>query len=46
MSNIAGHLVNAKDFIQERAINNFTQVSAEFGQQLRDAIKLNKSAKM
>jgi catalase len=46
VSNISGHLVNAKEFIQERAINNFSQVSAEFGQQLREAIKLKKSAKM
>lgn len=46
VSNIAGHLVNAKEFIQERAINNFSQVSSDFGQQLRDAINLKKSAKM
>jgi catalase len=46
VSNIAGHVVNAKEFIQERAIKNFSQVSADFGQQLRDAIKLKRSAKM
>lgn len=46
VSNIAGHVVNAKEFIQERAIKNFSQVSAEFGQQLREAINLKKSAKM
>lgn len=46
VSNIAGHIVNAKEFIQERAIKNFSQVSAEFGQQLREAINLKRSAKM
>lgn len=46
VSNIAGHVVNAQEFIQERAIKNFSQVSADFGQQLREAIKLNKTAKM
>lgn len=46
VSNIAGHIVNAKEFIQERAIKNFSQVSAGFGQQLREAINLKRSAKM
>lgn len=46
VSNIAGHIVNAKEFIQERAIKNFSEVSADFGQQLREAINLKKSAKM
>jgi len=46
VSNIAGHIVNAKEFIQERAIKNFSQVSDAFGQQLREAINLKRSAKM
>ena len=46
VSNIAGHVINAKEFIQERAIKNFSEVSADFGQQLREAINLKKSAKM
>ncbi|CRK95906.1 CLUMA_CG009352, isoform A [Clunio marinus] len=46
VSNIAGHLVNAKAFIQERAIGNFAKVSSEFGKALTEAIKLKKSAKM
>lgn len=46
VSNIAGHVVNAKEFIQERAIKNFSEVSADFGQQLREAINLKKTAKM
>jgi catalase len=46
VSNIAGHLVNAQGFLQERAISNFSKVSADFGKQLTEAINLKKSAKM
>lgn len=46
VANISGHLVNAQPFIQERAISNFSQVSADFGKALRDAINLKKTAKM
>lgn len=46
VSNIAGHLVNAQPFIQERAIANFTKVSVDFGKALTTAINLKKSAKM
>lgn len=46
VSNISGHLINAQGFIQERAISNFAQVSADFGRQLTEAINLKKTAKM
>lgn len=46
VSNIAGHLINAQGFLQERAISNFAKVSADFGKALHEAIQLKKSAKM
>lgn len=46
VSNIAGHLINAQPFIQERAISNFSQVSVEFGKALSESINLKKCAKM
>lgn len=46
VSNIAGHLINAQGFIQERAISNFAKVSPDFGKALTEAIKLKKTAKM
>lgn len=45
-SNIAGHLANASPFLQERAVKNFSQVSAEFGSQLSEGLKMHRSAKM
>ncbi|XP_074640037.1 catalase-like [Tubulanus polymorphus] len=32
VENIAGHLINAQEFIQKRAVHNFTQVDPECGQ--------------
>lgn len=46
VSNIAGHLINAQGFLQERAISNFSKVSADFGKALTEAINLKKTAKM
>jgi catalase len=43
VDNIAGHLCNAQKFIQDRAVNNFTQVHADFGKMLRAG--LDKHAK-
>jgi catalase len=40
VDNLANHLVNAADFIQERAVGNFAQVSKDFGKQLTQALKL------
>lgn len=38
VSNIAGQLSKALDFIQDRAVENFSQVDSDFGQQLRKAL--------
>ena len=40
VSNIARHLGNASQFIQERAVKNFTNVHADFGRMLTDALSL------
>ncbi|KAK4877642.1 hypothetical protein RN001_010148 [Aquatica leii] len=42
VANIAGHLKDAVDFIQERAIKNFTQVDEEFGSKLKTALQANR----
>ncbi|KAF6201287.1 hypothetical protein GE061_005734 [Apolygus lucorum] len=39
VNNILDNLRNAADFIQERTIKNFSQVSPEFGDALRDGLK-------
>ena len=39
VDNIANHLVNAADFIQDRAIGNFAQVDSNFGKQLKQVLK-------
>jgi catalase len=39
VDNIAGHLVHAKEFIQERAVKNFGQVEPDFGRRLEKALK-------
>jgi len=46
VNNIAGHLSNASPFLQERAVKMFSQVAAEFGKQLQDALKLRQSANL
>lgn len=46
VSNIAGHLINAQGFIQERTISNFAKVSPDFGKALTEAINMKKTAKM
>jgi catalase len=46
VENIVDHLKDATDFIQERAIKNFSMVDASFGQRLRSGVdKFNGSAK-
>ncbi|XP_076063680.1 catalase isoform X2 [Oratosquilla oratoria] len=45
MENIAGHLVNAQDFLQDRAINNFTQVDRAYGDGIRQKINRLKKAR-
>lgn len=39
VANIAGHLKDACDFIQERAVKNFGQVDSDFGRRLAEALK-------
>lgn len=39
VANIAGHVKDAKDFIQQRAVKNFTEVHADFGSKLEKALK-------
>ncbi|KAG5677544.1 hypothetical protein PVAND_007296 [Polypedilum vanderplanki] len=46
VENIAGHLVNAAEFIQERGVNMFSNVSSDFGQKLREALNLKKQGKL
>lgn len=43
VSNIAGHLVNASVFIQERTVKNFAKVSPDFGAQLAGKLNLKTS---
>lgn len=44
--NIAEQLGNAADFIQERAVGNFTKVSEDFGRQLTQALKEKRGPKL
>lgn len=46
VDNISGHLVNASQFLQERAVKNFSQVSAEFGKLLQEGLKLKRTASL
>lgn len=46
IDNISGHLANASPFIQERAVKNFTQVSADLGKRLAEKLKLKTSAQL
>jgi catalase len=39
---MANHLVNAADFIQDRAVGNFSKVNSDFGKQLTEALKTKK----
>lgn len=43
ISNICGHLKDAADFIQERAVKNFTQVDPTFGKRVAEGLKLQKT---
>lgn len=44
-SNIAGHLVNAQEFLQERAIANFVQVDPEYGALIQSKIRRLKAGR-
>ncbi|CAH0383406.1 unnamed protein product [Bemisia tabaci] len=45
VANLAGHLKEAAEFIQERAVKNFTQVHPDFGEQLAKALKITVTQK-
>lgn len=42
--NLAGHMVAAQDFLQDRAIANFAKADAEYGARIRQALNRNKKA--
>lgn len=44
--NIAGNLVNAQDFIQQRAIANFAAADANYGRLIKEKIEKLKRAKV
>jgi len=39
VSNIVNHLVEAKDFIQERAVKNFSSADPEFGRRIKEGLE-------
>jgi catalase len=43
-SNIAGHLVGAQDFIQQRAIANFASADADYGRRIAQKIAALKAS--
>lgn len=43
IENISGHLINAAEFIQQRAVDNFSKCDQEYGRRLKEALdKLKK----
>lgn len=46
VTNIADHLSNAMDFIQEQVIVNFTKVDKEFGRKLTHALAMKRNQKI
>lgn len=46
VENIANHLVNAQEFLQERAIKNFSQACPEYGAGIREALVRIKKAQV
>lgn len=46
IENMSGHLCNAADFIQDRAVNNYSKCDTDFGRRLRQALNEHKTAKL
>lgn len=46
VNNISGHLAGASQFIQERAVKNFSQVNSEFGARIATNLKLKTTANL
>ena len=44
-SNIAGHLINAQEFIQARAVNNFSRADPNYGRMIQEKLNQLKAAK-
>jgi hypothetical protein len=44
VENIAGHLKDAQEFIQKRAVHNFTQADPEYGRRVQAALHAHKMA--
>lgn len=38
IENISSHLINAVDFIQDRAVANFTKCDPDYGRRLKEAL--------
>ena len=38
IANMAGHLKDAKEFIQKRVVANFTKADTEYGRRLQEAL--------
>ncbi len=45
IENMSTHLINAAEFIQERAVNNFTKCDADYGRRLKEALDSLKKLK-
>lgn len=45
-NNISGHLAAASQFIQERAVKNFSQASSDLGRRIANNLKLKTSANL
>lgn len=46
VNNISGHLAGASQFIQERAVKNFSQASCELGSRIATNLKLKTTANL
>eukprot|EP01098_Paradermamoeba_levis_P004921 TRINITY_DN2096_c0_g1_i1.p1 TRINITY_DN2096_c0_g1~~TRINITY_DN2096_c0_g1_i1.p1 ORF type:complete len:499 (-),score=101.82 TRINITY_DN2096_c0_g1_i1:102-1598(-) len=46
VKNIAGHLNHAREFIQKRAVENFTKADPEFGKRVEEELKKLRRAKL
>ena len=44
VQNIAGHLSKAQEFIQKRAVRNFSQADPEYGRRIQEILDKTKSA--
>ena len=45
IENMSGHLINAEEFIQQRAVNNFAKCDPEYGRRLQEALNKLKATR-